>query len=134
MSIRRYEGGERIINDETLQRIADALGVSFDYLTGIPSSMLNIFNIPPLPPISDDSISVEINEFIRFIETLGYNVWLSGDIHQLRKGEKIAYITQDELKALVRTSRTIVGALVQDLMEDPAHAPDAPAEENPEGK
>lgn len=35
MSIRRYESGERIITDEILERIADALGFHIFDLTGI---------------------------------------------------------------------------------------------------
>ena len=74
-------------------------------------------------PTEGDLLPDEFNEFERFIESLGCYTRLEDDHYRLHKGDKSVALSVDALKRLVRTSKTTITALIQDLIDNPPQPP-----------
>lgn len=94
MSIRRYESGERIITDETLQRIADALGVQpwelDEKSVRVASLMASSVKLNVLVQdiINHDDISPELKKYITSNDPKDVAAYLRKFGRQLYKAEE----------------------------------------------
>ena len=122
MSIRRYENGDRDPNMETLNKIADALGVSGLDLTGFTSLFKAVDSIRGGMQERCDTDSInsilpaELTDFSMFIEKMGYYITLKEEQYYIVNGDKCTKIALDDLKTLVRTSKAMIKGLLDDMM------------------
>lgn len=151
MSIRRYEAMERVPNNENLQRIADALGTTIIDLDPPPMWKYwidenNVEHMEPMCPTEpyddprqgakkikeiaqsalDNIKTWEFNDLSKLLAVIGIRITLSDDGKQysLTDGKKKVPISEDEMKALARTSKASIKGIVEDFMK----SPDKPAQ------
>lgn len=112
-TIRKYELGRLNPERETIEKIANALEVSpfalMDFKMGIPIIREMEKN---------SSISNEFINFSNFIDEIGYRIIREESKYYLVNGNEKKEIRHEELKTLVKTSKTVLKGILDSFMNE----------------
>lgn len=140
--ISKYESGMIEPSVTQIEKIADALEVNPFTLIGVfdgISALLDLANNPDnemigasvqvlselcktenikYNDIKSDNIPIEFNNFSVFISDIGYSITREESKYYLVNGNEKKEITHEELKTLVKTSKTVLKGILESFMNE----------------